>query len=123
MTSTTNNTKEMMIKKISWTTNNRIKSLQVIPNFKFKILLKALKKASSKKIKNKMMIPWLNIIKRKMPSWNGLLTILVRNGKILSLRVETNNFIKTNRISQIGHLLLKTYNGKDLSKLLKILNL
>ena len=123
MTSTTNNTKEMMIKKISWTINNRIKSLQVIPNFKFKILLKALKKASSKKIKNKMMIPWLNIIKRKMPSWNGLLTILVRNGKILSLRVETNNFIKTNRISQIGHLLLKTYNGKDLSKLLKILNL
>lgn len=118
-----NTSKEMMIKKILWMTNNRIKLLQVIPNYKFKILLKALRKASFKKIKNKMMIPWPNIIKGKMQSWNGQLIILVRNGKIPNLLAEIDNFIKINLIFLIGHLLLKIYNGKDLNKLLKIRSL
>ncbi len=69
--SMSNTTKEMMTKKILWMTNNRIKSLQVTPNYKFRTLLKASRKASFRKIRNKTMTRWPNIIKSKMQYWNG----------------------------------------------------
>lgn len=100
----------------------KILPVQIV-SFKLRIHQKIRTTSNRNKQSSRSLLQWINISEKRSKFSTGSKTILVKNGLTSSFLATHHSFIRMPPVSLSGVLHIKVWNGKDLTKLSRILNL